>query len=226
MNTFANNGIGGVRSKSHDLLSSVTLFPNRRPSSFPERHSAHHPTPTQELDCRVPRGQLHFAVKFATMVRETRERRSVTGTKLESRIQAFVEQCKAARMKVTPQRLLIFRALVRDHSHPSPDKIFRSIKRSHPTISHATVYTTLEAFARHGIIARLTPLHDTVRFDPMTEPHHHLVCVHCKEVTNIHEPDFDALAIPEQVRRHNTVLGHSVFVNVICPACRKAARAR
>jgi Fur family transcriptional regulator, peroxide stress response regulator len=147
----------------------------------------------------------------------------VTRTDRESRIQAFVEHCKAARMKVTPQRLLIFRALLQDESHPSPDKIFRRIKRSHPTISHATVYTTLDTFARHGIISRLTPLHDTVRFDPMTEPHHHLVCVNCKEVSNLHEPEFDALSIPEHIRRSNTILGHSVFVNVLCPACRKVA---
>ena len=140
----------------------------------------------------------------------------------ESRIREFVEHCKAARMKVTAQRLLIFRALMRDESHPSPDKLFRRIKRSHPTISHATVYTALEAFARHGIIARLTPLHETVRFDPITKPHHHVVCVRCKKVSNLHDPEFDSLAIPEHVRRRNTVLGHSVYVNVLCPACRKS----
>ena len=150
----------------------------------------------------------------------------MTTTERESRIQAFVEHCKGVRMKVTPQRLLIFRALLQDESHPSPDKIYRRIKRSHPTISHATVYTTLDAFARHGIVSRLTPLHDTVRFDPMTKPHHHLVCVNCKEVTNLHEPEFDSLAIPEHLRRRNTVLGHSVFVNVLCPACRKIAGKR
>jgi Fur family peroxide stress response transcriptional regulator len=139
------------------------------------------------------------------------------------RIQEFVEHCKAARMKVTPQRLLIFRALLRDESHPSPDKLYRRIKRSHPTISHATVYTALEAFARHGIIARLTPLHETVRFDPITTAHHHVVCVRCKDVADLHDPEFDSLAIPEQVRRRNTVLGHSVYVNVLCPVCRKSA---
>jgi Fur family transcriptional regulator, peroxide stress response regulator len=140
----------------------------------------------------------------------------------ESTIQKFVEQCKAARMKVTPQRLLIFRALLRDESHPSPDRLYRRIRRSHPTISHATVYTTLEALARHGIIARLTPLHETVRFDPITKPHHHVVCVRCKKVTNLHDADFDSLNIPAYIRRNNTVLGHSVYVNVLCPSCRKS----
>jgi Fur family peroxide stress response transcriptional regulator len=148
----------------------------------------------------------------------------MTSLNQESRLQELVEQCKAARMKVTPQRLLIFRALLRDESHPSPAKLYRRIKRSHPTISHATVYTTLETFARHGIIARLTPLHETVRFDPITKPHHHIVCVRCKKVSNLHDPEFDALTIPEHVRRRNTVLGYSVYVNVLCPSCRKIVR--
>ena len=139
----------------------------------------------------------------------------------ESRVQDFVKQCRSARMRVTPQRLLIFRALLRDESHPSPDRLFRRIKRSHPTISHATVYTALEAFARRGMIARLTPLHETVRFDPITKPHHHVVCIRCKEVSNLDSPEFDSLTIPEHVRRRNIVLGHSVYVNVLCPACRK-----
>jgi Fur family transcriptional regulator, peroxide stress response regulator len=138
-----------------------------------------------------------------------------------SRIEEFVEHCRAARMKVTPQRLLIYRALLRDESHPSPDKLYRRIKRSHPTISHATVYTTLEAFARHGIVARLTPLHETVRFDPITKAHHHVVCVRCKKVSDLHDAEFDSLPIPEHVRRRNTVLGHSIYVNVLCPTCRK-----
>ncbi len=140
----------------------------------------------------------------------------------DSRVREFVWQCKAARLKVTPQRLLIFQAILRDESHPSPDKLYRRINRSHPTISQATVYTALEAFARHGIIARLTPLHETVRFDPVTKPHHHVVCVRCKSVSNLHDQDFDSLVIPEHVRRHNTVLGHSVYVNVLCPGCRTA----
>ena len=148
---------------------------------------------------------------------------SVTRQREESKIQKFVEQCRTCGLKVTPQRLLIFKALLRDESHPSPDKLYRKIKRSHPTISHATVYMTLESFERHGIIARLTPLHETVRFDPIVEPHHHVVCVRCKKVTNLHLPEFNALSIPEHIRRDYAVLGHSVYINVLCSACQKSA---
>ena len=67
------------------------------------------------------------------------------------------------------------------------------------------------------------PLHETVRFDPITKPHHHVVCVHCKQVSNLQDPKIDALTIPEHVWRRNTVLGHSVYVNVLCAACRVRA---
>jgi Fur family transcriptional regulator, peroxide stress response regulator len=150
----------------------------------------------------------------------------VTRKNQKSAVDRFAERCKAAGLKVTPQRLVIYRALVRDGSHPSPDKLYRTVKRAHPTISHATVYTTLEALARHGIISRLTPLHETVRFDPVMEPHHHVVCVNCKKVTNLTDPSLDTLAIPPAVSRANTVLGYTVNVNVLCPECRKTAATR
>lgn len=146
----------------------------------------------------------------------------MTGKSEKSLIQKFVGQCRTAGLKVTPQRLLVYRALLLDDTHPNPDRLYRKIKRSHPTISHATVYKTLESFEMHGIIARLTPLHETVRYDPIVEPHHHVVCVRCKRVTNLHDPDFDSLAVPEHVRRGSTILGLSVYINVICPACRRS----
>jgi Fur family transcriptional regulator, peroxide stress response regulator len=140
----------------------------------------------------------------------------------ERRIQQFVEKCKAAGLKVTPQRLVIYRALLHDGTHPSPDKLHRIVKKSHPTISHATVYTTLEALERQGIIARLTPLHETVRFDPILEPHHHVVCVRCKKVTNFNDAKLDSLALPASINRNSTVLGYTISVHVVCSDCRRS----
>jgi Fur family transcriptional regulator, peroxide stress response regulator len=140
------------------------------------------------------------------------------------RIQHFVEQCKAARLKVTPQRLVIYRALLQDGTHPSPDKLYRTVRKSHPTISHATVYATLEALERHGIIARLTPLHETVRFDPILEPHHHVVCVRCKKVANFNDAELDSLTLPKSINRNGTVLGYTISVHIVCSECRRGGR--
>jgi len=139
----------------------------------------------------------------------------------EKKIDSFVRQCKAVGLNVTPQRLAIYGALVGDETHPSPDAVFRRVRASHPTISHATVYKTLDTFELHGIISLLTPLHETVRYDPMTSQHHHIICVRCKKVVNLSNEELKAFHIPPQVSRDNTVLGYSVHFSVLCSSCKE-----
>jgi Fur family transcriptional regulator, peroxide stress response regulator len=139
----------------------------------------------------------------------------------EKRISSFVSRCKDVGLNVTPQRLAIYGALVGDETHPSPDAVFRRVRSSHPTISHATVYKTLETFERHGIISRLTSLHETVRYDPMTSQHHHIICLRCKKVANLSDEELKAIQIPAQVSRNNKVIGYSVHFSVLCSSCRR-----
>ncbi len=136
-------------------------------------------------------------------------------------VELFVKKCKAVGLKVTPQRLAIYQALVGDETHPSPDAVFRRVRSSHPTISHATVYKTLNTFEQHGIISRLTPLHETVRYDPMTSQHHHIICVRCKKVVNLPNEELKVIQIPHRVTRQNKLLGYSVHFNVLCASCRE-----
>jgi Fur family transcriptional regulator, peroxide stress response regulator len=144
----------------------------------------------------------------------------VTKKARQLQIEHFVMKCKAAGLNVTPQRLAIFQAILGDESHPSPDAVCKRIRKVHPTISHATVYNALETFERHGLISRLTPLHETVRYDPITAQHHHIICVRCKKVTNLHDAGLDALSIPRCVKKENAVMGYSVHIHVLCGACR------
>jgi Fur family peroxide stress response transcriptional regulator len=141
--------------------------------------------------------------------------------KKNQHIEHFREKCKALGLNVTPQRLAIYTALAGDETHPSPDAVFRRVRSSHPTISHATVYKTLDTFERHGIISRLTPLHESVRYDPMTSQHHHIICVRCKKVVNLADEDLEAIQIPEQVNREYKVLGYSVHFSVFCASCKE-----
>jgi len=135
-------------------------------------------------------------------------------------VEFFREKCRSLGLNVTPQRMAIYKALVGDETHPSPDAVFRRVRLSHPTISHATVYKTLDTFERHGIISRLTPLHESVRYDPMTSQHHHIVCVRCKKVVNLSDGELGTIQIPAQVKREYRVLGYSVHFSVLCASCK------
>jgi len=69
-------------------------------------------------------------------------------------IDQFFEKCRQADLSVTPQRLAVYKALVSDENHPSPDMIYKSVLPDFPTISFATVYKILETFEQKSIISK------------------------------------------------------------------------
>src|SRR5437868_927024 len=96
----------------------------------------------------------------------------------------FRQLCTQIGLALTHQRQVIFDTLA-GMRHPSPDEVFEAVKKEIPSISHATVYKTLHTFVEHGILRELSPHHGTLRIDIGTEPHHHLICVRCKQVTDV-----------------------------------------
>ena len=137
-------------------------------------------------------------------------------------ISNFISKCKEHSLSVTPQRLAIYKSLINDKSHPNPECVYNSIKSDFPTISLATVYKTLETFEKVGIISVVTPLHETVRYDAEMDHHHHVVCVRCKKVIDIIDPELDKIQIPQNVLNNNKLLDYSIHFNVICTDCRAA----
>ena len=134
-------------------------------------------------------------------------------------INRFFEKCRQSGLSVTPQRLAVYKALVGNDNHPSPDMIHKSVKPDFPTISFATVYKILETFEKKGIISKVTTLHNTLRYDPLTERHHHIICVKCKRIFDLKSKDLDALPIPVKVKKGNRLIDFSVHFNVICNDC-------
>lgn len=134
----------------------------------------------------------------------------------------FIGKCKTNALSVTPQRLAVYKALIEDESHPNPESIYNSIKPEFPTISLATVYKTLETFEKHNIISVVTPLHETIRYDAVMEPHHHVVCIRCKKVMDVTDPSLNDLKIPERLKIENQVIDYSVQINVVCSECSAA----
>lgn len=139
----------------------------------------------------------------------------------QAKIEEFIGKCRGVGLNVTPQRLSVFKAMMNDSSHPNPETIYKRIKEENPTISFATVYKTLETFEQKRIIKLVTPLHNTVRYDPMLKQHHHIVCVQCKKILDLDDEDLNQLHIPETVlEAGNHLVDYSVQFNVICKDCR------
>lgn len=116
---------------------------------------------------------------------------------VESWCSGFVNLCRSRGIKVTAQRLSVYRALVEDLSHPSADAIFARLKKTSPTISQATVYRTLEFLANENLIRRVSGPESLSRFDANLSQHQHLFCRECGKFSDISIPDLAKQQLPK-----------------------------
>ena len=47
----------------------------------------------------------------------------------------FKQVCREHHLKITPQRVTIYRALVNSNTHPTTDAIYQIVKKEYPNIS-------------------------------------------------------------------------------------------
>lgn len=101
---------------------------------------------------------------------------------------------RAAGLKVTPQRQLLFRLLHGNEMHPTAETLYDVAVREMPGISLRTVYQTLTDLAAMGELQQIQ-LGGAARFDPNVGDHHHSVCDTCGEVRDVYVPDADNISV-------------------------------
>lgn len=79
-------------------------------------------------------------------------------------------------LKVTPQRVAIYEAIVKMRNHPTADKVIEYIKANHPNISVGTVYKVLDSLVENGLLKKVKTEKDIMRYDAVLSNHHHLYC--------------------------------------------------
>jgi len=91
-------------------------------------------------------------------------------------------------LKVTPQRVAILEAITKLNNHPTAENIIDYIRQNHPNIATGTVYKVLDVLAGNDLIKKVKTDRDIMRYDAITENHHHLYCAESDRI----EDYFDA----------------------------------
>src|SRR5882757_3565186 len=112
----------------------------------------------------------------------------------------LVSALRARGMRVTPQRVVLHRALLELDRHVTADELLDAVGDRLPNVSLPTIYATLELLEELGMVRRVQRSGTTL-FDPRTEPHHHLVCTSCGSVEDL-ESDLDTAALERAAGRH------------------------
>lgn len=88
----------------------------------------------------------------------------------------FREKLQAKGLKVTPQRVAIYEAIVKLKNHPTAENVIEYIKSNHPNISIGTVYKVLDFLVENELLEKVKSERDIMRYDAVLSNHHHLYC--------------------------------------------------
>jgi Fur family transcriptional regulator, peroxide stress response regulator len=102
-------------------------------------------------------------------------------------------QIKSAGLKITPQRVAILEAVVALNNHPTTEHIQTHLRDSHPNIALGTIYKILETFVETGILRRVKTDKDSMRYDAILTPHHHVYCSNCDSIIDYEDGELDEL---------------------------------
>ncbi len=122
-------------------------------------------------------------------------------------------------MKITPQRLMIFKVLEKNTSHPSAEEVYNKVKKIYPAVSFTTIYKTLETLRDIGEIKELIIDEDRKHYDPNIDIHHHYICSHCKKILDIFEDFSPHVKLPDSLKSDYTVTGFQISFQGVCKEC-------
>lgn len=133
----------------------------------------------------------------------------------------LIDRLRQRGWRLTAQRRVIAEAMDGEHVHLSADEVFERARAALPEVSLATVYNTLNELVSIGEVLEIPHADGRKRYDPnVAERHHHLVCVECGRMLDVHTDD---PKLPAGQRHGFEVLGVEITFRARCPECVGAA---
>jgi Fur family peroxide stress response transcriptional regulator len=103
------------------------------------------------------------------------------------------EKLKEKKLKVTPQRVAIYEAIVKLKNHPTAENVIEYIKINHPNISVGTVYKVLDSLVENELLNKVKTEKDIMRYDAILSNHHHLYCTETDRIEDYEDENLNKL---------------------------------
>lgn len=129
------------------------------------------------------------------------------------------EQCRRNGLAMTVQRRVVLDALAERTDHPSADQLYDAVRGRLRGISRTTVYRVLETLVGIGVVLKISNPESKARYDANAERHHHIHCIHCQKIQDVHNPAICLSQMPAETEAGFTVLDYSINFSGVCPDC-------
>ncbi len=136
---------------------------------------------------------------------------------VEQRLERLRLACQNMGMRLTHQRMEIFREVAQSNEHPDAETIFKRARKRMPTVSHDTVYRTLASLEKMELISRIAPIGGRARYDANRDTHHHFVCTKCGGIADVYFNEEPPL--PENIENLGSVESLHLQIRGVCHTC-------
>ena len=138
---------------------------------------------------------------------------------IQKKLAHFENTCSELGLKLTHQRMEIFRELASATDHPSAETLYSRLQQTLPTLSLDTVYRTLATFEKHNLVSRVQTVESHARFEAEMGHHHHVICSQCDAIADFDWRAFDRNELPEQITAWGKVEKVQVTMHGTCTKC-------
>jgi len=124
------------------------------------------------------------------------------------------------KLKLTPQRIAVYKFLKSTKEHPSAEVIYKALQPTYPTMSLATIYKALKTLVAVGLIIELNVGEGNFRYDGNMVSHPHIQCISCGRVDDIDGISF--ANVNEDVKKYTNyeVLESKIYFYGLCEDCK------
>jgi Fur family peroxide stress response transcriptional regulator len=105
----------------------------------------------------------------------------------------FREKLQEKGLKVTPQRVAVYEAIVKLNNHPTAENVIEYVKSNHPNISVGTVYKVLDSLVENELLKKVKTEKDIMRYDAVLSNHHHLYCAETDRIEDYEDDKLNKL---------------------------------
>ncbi|MDT8719124.1 transcriptional repressor [Clostridium sp. 19966] len=123
------------------------------------------------------------------------------------------------KLKLTPQRIAVYKFLKSTKEHPSAETIYKALQPSYPTMSLATVYKALKTLVEVKLVQEINLGEGNFRYDGTTTPHSHIQCLNCGKVDDIQDSCLEGLNTKVSECTDYNILYNQVYFYGICKDC-------
>lgn len=136
------------------------------------------------------------------------------------------EILKKKGLRVTPQRELIYRLLLKSKAHPTADNVYWEVRKTFPSVSFNTVYKTVRSFEEAGLLQRFNTGENVYRYDANVVPHPHFICLSCGRVDDVDEfpGDLENFIRKAAASSPNKIKFANLHLYGYCPQCGTAIK--